>query len=98
MFYAIRKADTVKGMTVKLGGYPGMILRQIRKLKPVIRQNCVNKVKQQPIKLYYLGERCRGVGKALGMNKANVYRWIKERVSMRITLTPFWSWMSCIGS
>ena len=30
------------------------------------------------IKMYYSGTSGRGVGKILGMNKANVYNWIKK--------------------
>jgi transposase-like protein len=30
------------------------------------------------IKMYYSGVSGRGVGKVLGMNKTNVYRWIKK--------------------
>lgn len=30
------------------------------------------------IKMYYSGVSGRGVGKILGMNKANVYNWIKK--------------------
>lgn len=30
------------------------------------------------IKMYYSGVSGRGVGKVLGMNKANVYNWIKK--------------------
>ena len=35
-------------------------------------------VKEQAIKTYYSGVSGRGVGKLLGMSKANVYRWIKK--------------------
>ena len=31
------------------------------------------------IKMYYSGVSGRGVGKVLGMSKANVYNWIKKR-------------------
>ena len=34
--------------------------------------------KAQALKMYYSGVSGRGVGKILGMNKANVYRWIKK--------------------
>jgi len=30
------------------------------------------------LKIYYAGTSGRGVGKILGMNKANVYNWIKK--------------------
>ena len=30
------------------------------------------------MKMYYSGVSGRGVGKILGMNKANVYNWIKK--------------------
>ena len=30
------------------------------------------------MKMYYSGVSGRGVGKIMGMNKANVYRWIKK--------------------
>ena len=34
--------------------------------------------KQQAIKIFYSGVSGRGVGKILGMNKSNVYNWIKK--------------------
>ena len=34
--------------------------------------------KQLAIKMYYSGVSGRGVGKVLGMSKANVYNWIKK--------------------
>ncbi len=34
--------------------------------------------KNLAIKIYYSGVSGRGVGKILGMNKANVYNWIKK--------------------
>jgi len=34
--------------------------------------------KQKALKMYYSGVSGRGVGKALGMSKANVYNWIKK--------------------
>lgn len=36
-------------------------------------------VRQQAIKTYYSGVSGRGVGALFGMNKSNVYRWIKKR-------------------
>jgi transposase-like protein len=33
------------------------------------------------VKIYYSGVSGRGVGKILGMNKANVYHWIKKNGS-----------------
>lgn len=35
-------------------------------------------VKEQAIKMYYSGASGRGVGALLGMNKSNVYNWIKK--------------------
>ena len=35
-------------------------------------------IRQQAIKTYYSGVSGRGVGNLLGMNKANVYNWIKK--------------------
>jgi transposase-like protein len=35
-------------------------------------------VREQAIKAYYSGVSGRGVGKLLGMSKANVYNWIKK--------------------
>ena len=35
-------------------------------------------VKKQALKIYYSGVSGRGVGKILGMSKANVYNWIKK--------------------
>ena len=34
--------------------------------------------KQLAMKMYYSGVSGRGVGKVLGMSKANVYNWIKK--------------------
>ncbi len=34
--------------------------------------------RRQAMKMYYSGVSGRGVGKVMGMNKANVYRWIKK--------------------
>jgi transposase-like protein len=36
--------------------------------------------RQQAIRLYYSGVSGRGVGKLLGMSKANVYNWIKKTI------------------
>jgi len=35
-------------------------------------------MRDRAIKTYYSGVSGRGVGKLLGMNKANVYNWIKK--------------------
>jgi len=35
-------------------------------------------VKQQAMRLYYSGVSARGVGRLLGMSKANVLNWIKK--------------------
>jgi len=35
-------------------------------------------IRKQAIKIYYSGVSGRGVGKILGMSKANVYNWIKK--------------------
>jgi len=35
--------------------------------------------KTMALKMYYSGVSGRSVGKALGMNKANVYNWIKKK-------------------
>jgi len=37
--------------------------------------------RQQALKVYYSGVSGRGVGKLLGMSKANVYNWIKKNTS-----------------
>ena len=37
--------------------------------------------KQLAIKMFYSGVSGRGVGKVLGMNKSNVYNWIKKTES-----------------
>lgn len=34
---------------------------------------------EEAIKLYYSGVTGRGVGRLLGMNKSNVYRWIQKK-------------------
>jgi transposase-like protein len=36
-------------------------------------------IRSKAMKIYYSGVSGRGVGKLLGMNKANVYNWIKKR-------------------
>jgi transposase-like protein len=38
-------------------------------------------IKKQAMKMYYSGVSGRGVGKILGMSKANVYNWIKKNQS-----------------
>ena len=35
-------------------------------------------MRELAIKMYYSGVSGRGVGKALGMSKSNVYNWIKK--------------------
>ena len=35
-------------------------------------------IRQQAIKTYFSGVSGRGVGKLMGMNKSNVYNWIKK--------------------
>jgi len=35
-------------------------------------------VRQEALRVYYSGVSGRGVGKMLGMNKANVYNWVKK--------------------
>jgi len=35
--------------------------------------------KKLALKIYYSGVSGRGVGKVIGMNKANVYNWIKKK-------------------
>jgi len=35
-------------------------------------------IQQQALRIYYSGVSGRGVGKILGMSKANVYNWIKK--------------------
>ena len=39
----------------------------------------------------------RGVGGVLGMNKSNVYIWIKKRMRLWIACLQVLSWMSCTG-
>ncbi len=41
-------------------------------------RKCSEEVRTQAIKAYYSGISGRGVGKLLGINKANVYNWIKK--------------------
>jgi len=36
--------------------------------------------REMAIKMYYSGVSGRGVGKVLGMSKANVYNWIKKTI------------------
>jgi transposase len=35
-------------------------------------------IQKMALKIYYSGVSGRGVGKILGMSKANVYNWIKK--------------------
>ena len=35
-------------------------------------------IKKQALRIYYSGVSGRGVGKIMGMSKANVYNWIKK--------------------
>jgi transposase-like protein len=44
------------------------------------------------VKMFYSGVSGRGVGKVLGMSKANVYNWIKKTAKAEI-----WNWMNCTG-
>jgi len=44
-------------------------------------------IKQQALKIYYAGASGRGVGKVLGMSKANVYNWIKKNDADRAERT-----------
>jgi len=37
-----------------------------------------DETRQSALKIYYSGVSGRGVGKILGMSKANVYNWIKK--------------------
>ena len=41
-----------------------------------------DETKELALKMYYSGVSGRGVGKVLGMNKANVYNWIKKTSSI----------------
>ncbi len=40
-----------------------------------------DETKNLAMKMYYSGVSGRGIGKILGMNKANVYNWIKKTKS-----------------
>jgi transposase-like protein len=42
------------------------------------RREYSEEIKEQAIKLYYSGVSGRGVGNILGMDKSNVYHWIKK--------------------
>jgi transposase-like protein len=42
------------------------------------RQAYPEETKALALKIYYSGVSGRGVGKVLGMNKSNVYNWIKK--------------------
>lgn len=42
------------------------------------RREYSDETRDMAIKMYYSGVSGRGVGKVLGMNKANVYNWIKK--------------------
>ena len=42
------------------------------------RQAYDEETQKHAMKLYYSGVSGRGVGKIMGMNKANVYNWIKK--------------------
>jgi len=41
-------------------------------------QEYSEEIKKQALRIYYSGVSGRGVGKILGMSKANVYNWIKK--------------------
>ena len=43
------------------------------------RHEYPEETREMAIKMYYSGGSGRGVGKVLGMNKWNVYHWIKKR-------------------
>jgi len=43
------------------------------------RHEYPDEIKELAIKIYYSGVSGLGVGKVLGMNKANVYNWIKKK-------------------
>jgi transposase-like protein len=45
------------------------------------RHEYSEELKLQALKIYYSGVSGRGVGKILGMSKANVYNWIKKNGS-----------------
>ena len=42
------------------------------------RNEYPEETKQLAMKIYYSGVSGRGVGKVLGMSKANVYNWLKK--------------------
>jgi transposase-like protein len=42
------------------------------------RNEYPEETKQIALKMYYSGMSGRGIGKVLGMSKANVYNWIKK--------------------
>jgi transposase-like protein len=42
------------------------------------RREYPEEIKEAAIKAYYSGATGRGVGRLYGMNKANVYNWIKK--------------------
>jgi transposase-like protein len=42
------------------------------------KQSYSEETRSLAVKMYYSGISGRGVGKALGMSKANVYNWIKK--------------------
>ena len=41
-------------------------------------QEYSEEIKKEALRIYYSGVSGRGVGKILGMSKANVYNWIKK--------------------
>jgi len=43
-----------------------------------MRKQTIEETKRLAMKMYYSGASGRGVGKVLGMSKANVYNWIKK--------------------
>jgi transposase-like protein len=45
------------------------------------KQEYSEETKRHAMKIYYSGVSGRGVGKILGMNKANIYNWIKKNES-----------------
>lgn len=62
-------------------GTQTMLCRHCKKAyTPNPKRHAYNEeVRNTALKIYYSGVSGRGVGKVLGINKANVYNWIKKR-------------------
>jgi transposase-like protein len=61
-------------------GTQSMLCRHCKKAYTIEpkKRSYSEETRKLAIKIYYAGASGRGVGKVLGMSKANVYNWIKK--------------------